>query len=69
MSTDKLAAEGTHLRYVQDLVARAYVAMGPSGSNDDEHDLLAEFLEYAEDDIRNMGGEMPTQSEDDQLLW
>jgi hypothetical protein len=61
----KLAPEGTKLRYVQDLVARAYAAMGAAGSNDDEHDVLFELVEYAEDDIWRMGGELPPHQNDE----
>ncbi len=61
----ELAPEGTHLRHVQDLVARAYAAMGAAGSNDAEHDVLFELVEYAENDIRKMGGELPPHQEDE----
>jgi len=55
----ELAEKGTHLRYVQDLLARAYDAMSEGGSNDAEHDVLYEFVQLAEDEIRKMGGDLP----------
>jgi hypothetical protein len=55
----KLAEEETHLRSLQELVARAYAAMSNAGSNDAEHDVLYELVEYAEDDIRRQGGDLP----------
>ena len=36
------------LAELQDLVARAYEAMGAAGSNDDEHDVLAELTESSQ---------------------
>ena len=61
-----LAPEGTHLRYVQDLVADAYAAMDPdSGSNDAEHEVLYAFVELAEDEIRSMGGDLPPHPGDE----
>jgi hypothetical protein len=58
----------THLEYCQDLLARAYAAMGAAGSNDAEHDVLVEVVDYLEDDIRKMGGELPTHQYDEDYL-
>lgn len=62
----KLAPEGTRLRELQDLIARAYHAMGAAGSNDEEHEVLYELVEYAENDIRSMGGELPPHMDDEE---
>lgn len=61
----QLAEEGTHLRYVQDLLARAYEAISDDGSNDAEHDVLIEVIDFLEDDVRAMGGDLPANPNDD----
>lgn len=54
----QLATEGTHLRYVQDLVATTYEALH-NGTHEMVESCLHNLLEYAENDIRIMGGDLP----------